>query len=160
MKITVISDTHYKEHYIIDKAILNSIEESEYLIHCGDFSSVEFYNEIKQCKKLRMVRGNNDYSLPDHIPYINELQVYDKKIVFMHGHTVNLDSLLYRFASYDFILFGHTHLPYHKIVGKQTLLNPGSVTRNRGGLTYNTFAILEIFPDERNAKVEFVKMDK
>ena len=44
----------------------------------------------------------------------------------------------------DILLCGHTHCPFHRVVGNVTILNPGSVGRPEGGDPRAAYAILDV----------------
>lgn len=57
----------------------------------------------------------------------------------------------------DIVAFGHTHLPYHKIVDGIHFLNTGSVGRPKDGDWRAGYALLDVGAGE--ARVEFVRVE-
>lgn len=57
----------------------------------------------------------------------------------------------------DIVAFGHTHLPYHKVVDGTHFLNTGSVGRPKDGDWRAGYALLDVGAGE--ARVEFVRVE-
>jgi len=94
----------------------------------------------------KLVMGNNDFGIvmPETLTF-----EFEGHYFFMcHGHRFNLYSgynLLVnaaKNAGAEAVLYGHTHIPYYKIVNGITLINPGSVGRPRSRIGAS-FAVLE-----------------
>jgi putative phosphoesterase len=117
---------------------------AEVFIHLGDgerdFAPVrEKYTD----KLVRSVRGNSDFGSLS--PLMDTLVVERRRIMFTHGHTLNVrqstELLLEeaRRTESDIVLFGHTHvalsdrlfIPGHS--NEVYLLNPGSCSQPRSG---------------------------
>ena len=146
MRIVVISDTHTREYKELPQELRNEIANSDAVIHAGDLGSPYFYEELCiHSRKLYSVSGNNDHiDIPCEI--VTEFE--GVKVAVVHGDRGrnNMERYLVdHFADENpaLIIFGHTHKPYRAKIGDQTLLNPGSPTKNRG-VSYNSFVILSI----------------
>ncbi len=97
----------------------------------------------------------------------NELTVQGKQIAFFHGspekHTEFLfpDTPVCRFKELartcmaDIIITGHSHTPYHKVVGTTHFINPGSVGRMFDGMPTTSHALLTI--KGKDVEVEFFR---
>lgn len=84
------------------------------------------------------------------------LEVEGRRIAFFHGSPAKQSEFLYAdtpkkrwreladHAKADIILTGHTHEPYHKIIGGTHFLNPGSVGRMFDGNPAASYLILEL----------------
>lgn len=59
----------------------------------------------------------------------------------------------------DVICFGHTHKPWHRVVGGIHFVNTGSVGRPKDGDWRAGYALLEVRPDEPTVSVEFVRVE-
>ncbi|MCA1933276.1 MAG: YfcE family phosphodiesterase [Calditerrivibrio sp.] len=133
MKILIISDTHINSIRNLHPKVISEIKNSDAVIHAGDIVGEIAYREIKSIsRKLYAVRGNMDI-LTDELERKITFNIYDKKISVCHGDIYNdiYNGLLYDFVDSNIIIFGHTHHPYSKIIGKQHLINPGSTSKNR-----------------------------
>lgn len=141
IKILVCSDSHGNK-----QALLDAVHDAgpDMILFLGDgerdCAAVRLtYPEIP----LRAVRGNCDaFSMEaDNDEFVAE----GKRIFMTHGHLYgvkySLDSVmnaaLLRRA--DILLFGHTHVPYHKTFQELLIVNPGSI-----GLGTKTYAVLTI----------------
>lgn len=76
------------------------------------------------------------------LPRIRELTLGSRRIFLCHGTPWDTDQYVYPDAQaellsrcalpeFDFVVMGHTHYPMTRIVGKTTLVNPGSVGQPR-----------------------------
>lgn len=159
MKILVISDTHGDARnlqFVVEKLG----DKLDLVIHLGDGAS--------DLDKLTpgslgavprvVVRGNmdTDPSLPsDRIASAREHRIYAA-----HGHSAlaagSFLPLLYaaREVNASVCLFGHTHIPHRKEIDGILLINPGSLSRPRGGWG-PTFAVLSV-PDDGKSRIEVV----
>jgi putative phosphoesterase len=163
-KLLVLSDTHGSSQSL--KTVLNwakdhsppadSIIAAAFL---GDGISdlqraadaTGFYCEWK------LVSGNNDYDYS--IPETSVFNFGDYRFLICHGHRHSMyggyHSLLAaaRNNQANAVLFGHTHVPFQKVVEGIHLVNPGSVGRPRSKAGAS-FAVIECTTGEQ-LKVEF-----
>jgi len=118
------------------------------------------YDETGFYSDWKLVKGNNDYGIT-----MQETLTFDfeERHFFMcHGHRYNLyggyDTLIKnaRSAGADVALYGHSHIPYYKIVNGITLVNPGSVGRPRSKIGA-TFAVIEC-PQDKPLCVKFYEI--
>ena len=144
MRVLVLSDSHGINNPL--ETIIDSHPDIEHIIFLGDgIAGVEdlkrFYN-----KKFYLVRGNCDFA--SELPIVDTLVFNGKKIIYTHGHTLDVKyttERLYEIAKQnnaDIVLFGHTHIAYSEYRDGVYLLNPGSVSRSRNG--QNSYAIIDI----------------
>lgn len=59
----------------------------------------------------------------------------------------------------DVVCFGHTHLPWHRVVGGVHFVNTGSVGRPKDGDWRAGFALLDVGTGEPRVNVEFVRVE-
>ena len=154
-KILVFSDSHGETEdmrYIIDTVH----PDAEYVLHLGD-GAAEFERLSPHFPRQAFVgvSGNCDWSLGGifgsggSLPY-RVLNIDGRNIFMCHGHRHGVksgdNSLLIataRSLSADIVLFGHTHYSEYSVVSKSGgtdensgvmhVMNPGSVSRPRGG---------------------------
>jgi len=88
MRICVISDTHIPDRYEeLPAQLVSEIKKSDLVIHAGDFTSFELYQQIKHLKPLKAVLGNMDASeLREHLKDKETFNVKNFKIGIMHGY--------------------------------------------------------------------------
>ncbi len=125
MKVLLISDSHGNKANL--KKILNEEKNYDAVIFCGDGE-----NDFPQDLSIPVykVRGNNDFG--SALPMVDTISLGDKKFMFTHGHTFyvkrDLEDLIFsaRQANSDFVIFGHTHVPYKNYDDGLYVINPGS----------------------------------
>jgi predicted phosphodiesterase len=61
-------------------------------------------------------------------------------------------------ANTDILFCGHTHWPFHKILGKKHIVNPGSVGKPRIGSPQANYALVDLNTG-CNVKFRFVDYD-
>ncbi len=131
MKIMVMSDTHFRKDFFIEKSVMDCILGSDLIIHCGDFTSYEFFNFLESTGKLTAVLGNNDFRLQELLPYEQNISLENYKISVTHGHTCSSETVHLKYTDSDIIIIGHTHHPSVEEFNGKLILNPGSLTWNR-----------------------------
>ena len=115
-KIIVLSDTHfYKDEYKLYKPFKSiDFRDYDFIIHVGDFTSLEFYIFLNSTNKLLAVSGNNDYKIPNQLPIEKRVTIEGFDIAFLHGHTINIQNISYLYQDSDIIMFGHLHDPFYE----------------------------------------------
>ncbi len=149
MRLGIISDTHIPDRY--DKlpgAVLRDLKRSDLVIHAGDFTSLEYYQELKNTFPLKAVLGNLDErELTRFLKEKETLTLENFKIGVMHGWGRSegvLDLVKKAFDNtYDLVIFGHTHQPYCEKIGKTLFFNPGSAT-DKIFSTVNSYGLIEL----------------
>ncbi|MGM0409753.1 MAG: metallophosphoesterase family protein [Bacillota bacterium] len=136
MKILVLSDTHLKNDISeLPEEVIKEIHNSDYLLHAGDFKTLNFYKSLKDTINIKAVYGNMDRNNLKEV--LNEKEIFEikgYKIALIHGHQLNnisIDSLSYTFPDADLIIFGHTHKPFNEEIEGQIIFNPGSAVQKR-----------------------------
>ena len=160
MRILVISDTHIPDRYEkLPAAVLKEFKKADLVLHAGDFTSVEFYHELKSQKPLKAVLGNLDSSeLRNFVKDKESFTLQKYKIGIIHGWGRAegvLDLVKKTFDNtYSLVIFGHTHQPLIEKIGKTTYLNPGSPT-DKIFASINSYAVVEI---DKTLKAEIFKI--
>ena len=155
MRIGVFSDTH--GDISAAKRFFHSIAPLDYLFHLGDNAADgDKLAKLFVCP-VYAVRGNCDYR--SDAPLERQVDLGGKRFLLLHGHQYYaMSSLLYRAEEVhaDMVLYGHTHMPDLSADGPRLLLNPGSLSRPRGGSVESCALILL----ERNdLNVRFINAD-
>ncbi len=99
------------------------------------------------------VLGREDLKFLARLPVTCRLSVGDKSFFLVHGTPRDpMDEYLggdraawnsrLEFVEADYVLVGHTHVPYALEVGKTTVLNPGSVGQPRDGDPRAAYAVI------------------
>ncbi|QTC43146.1 metallophosphoesterase family protein [Bacillus sp. V3] len=138
MKITVLSDTHLpKGRRKLPDNLIKDIQESEFIIHAGDFQSAESYKEIARFGELVGVYGNvDDREIRNILPKRRVCLINGVKIGIVHGDGKGKTTEMRARESFDneevdMIIFGHSHIPYLRYHDGVLLFNPGSPTDKR-----------------------------
>lgn len=154
MLIGLMSDSH-DNMPLIRKAVdyFNSNGVS-LVLHAGDFISPICAKELKNLKcKMIGVFGNNDGEKNFWRQKVNGWgEIYDEsyeglieglKVLLMHEPR-HLDALISS-QMYDVIVYGHTHVADHRVIGKTLVVNPGECG---GWLTGRSTAAMLRLPEK------------
>ena len=132
MRILVISDTHVRAFRELSEGIQQAVRGAEWVVHCGDFTSLAVLEELKRITPhFTGVFGNADPgNIRQQLLHQVTFELEGQKIVVIHphwgGHPDGLETeLALRFPDADVILFGHTHEPCNMKINNTLLLNPG-----------------------------------
>lgn len=131
-QILVIADTHVSAFRELPGGIQQAVQGTEWLVHCGDFTSMDVLEEIRHLAPHFIgVFGNADpASIRHQLSHQAVFEVEGRRIVVIHphwgGHPDGMEKeLALRFPDADAILFGHTHEPCNVRINDTLLLNPG-----------------------------------
>ena len=137
MKIGIISDTHIKSNLDRLDQVKYWLAEADFLIHVGDYTSIEVIQSLLTFKNFLGVWGNNDGDdLRQVLKEKEILEVEGYRIGLFHGHgekktTQERAMDQFKEDNVDIIVFGHSHQPLILTKNKTLLLNPGSPTNKR-----------------------------
>ena len=155
MRIGVFSDSHGDVSNA--RRFYDRLAPLDCIFHLGDYAA----DGAKLAKlfacPVYAVRGNCDYR--SDAPLELTVDLDGKRFLLLHGHQYYFsDALLYRGEEVhaDMVLYGHTHMPDLSADGPRLLLNPGSLSRPRGG-SANSCAL--IVTDGGDLQVRFVNAD-
>lgn len=143
MKLLITGDVHGLEQLLID--VISANLDVDLKLNTGDLQISD--NFVRE-NGLIAVRGNCDFYTEFND---EEIIVYDnRKILLVHGHLFNVKYSINELVSYaksksvDICIFGHTHIPYEKIIDGIHFINPGALNHFKP-----TYAIYD------NGKVTF-----
>lgn len=150
MKYMIISDIHggiYELNKVLD---IYSKEHCYKLLILGDLFDYGFditrddiVNRLNAMKdSIIAVRGNCDNNIKDilfDMPYINNINLNDKKVTLTHGHLYSKNYLSE--LKTDIIFTGHSHVANIEKINNKLSINPGSISKSRRG--ENSFAIID-----------------
>ncbi len=155
MRIGVFSDSH--GDISAARRFFGSMAPLDYLFHLGDYAADgEKLSKLFSCP-VYAVRGNCDYRSDE--PAERQVDLGGKRFLLLHGHQYySFSSLLYRGEEIhaDMVLYGHTHVPDLSADGPRLILNPGSLSRPRGGSVESCALVLL---DGGDMNVRFVNRD-
>lgn len=160
--VLVLSDTHIgqKLSWFPDE-VLRYLDRVDAIIHAGDFTSEKAHNFLAGIGlPFFAVRGNMDTpSIKETLPEKRIVTLGGVKIAITHGWGApwGIEKKVYSFLERqkpDIIIFGHSHKPLKKQIGKIQLFNPGAVCGEFSSRR-RSFGLLTI--SSGKAKFDFVK---
>jgi len=133
--IVVMSDTHVRTMEELPPKLLAAVRQADYVIHLGDFTSLNLLNEFRRLGNFSGILGNHDEpDLHKELKRIDEIEIGGKKLGLIHGLINPIASRMRMRRSFhnnghriNAILYGHTHLPTIKFEKDLLYFNPGSV---------------------------------
>ena len=160
MKILVLSDTH--GDISMAKKIWASIDDPDLVLHLGDYYS----DAEKLAASIRTnvigVTGNCDRSGDECLSRVIDTEY--GSLLMTHGHVEKVrwsyDNLIYRAQENNCkaVLFGHTHAAMNEIIDGIHVVNPGSLSRPRDGMS-GSYAVIETGPDKFDCRIFRVDED-
>ena len=123
----IMSDTHGNTAEM--KKLLPIMEESDFVIHLGDYATDKRCLSEKVYEKLYAVNGNCDGGGDDLI-----IEAEGKKILLTHGDRYGvkkgLTELFFKAKEInaDAVFYGHTHISDVTETGGVLLINPGTLS--------------------------------
>jgi putative phosphoesterase len=137
VQIAILADTHMPRgaRRLPDRC-LELLEESDLIIHAGDFMRLAVLRELERYGEVVAVHGNvDDAELRALLPARRTVKAHDARIGLVHDAGParrRLERLRRAFANSDAVVFGHSHIPLHEQApdGFQ-IFNPGSPTERR-----------------------------
>jgi len=129
--IGILSDNHsdWPPH------IAESLAGVDAIIHAGDIGPYRLVLDMEAIAPTTAVLGNTDGDMPINesaVATLGSKKFFVQHIVDPHRLEASLRERLKRIEP-DVVVFGHTHEPFCETLGGILFLNPGSVTRPRGG---------------------------
>ena len=149
-KIVIVSDTHvpFRAKKLPQK-LVDACKEADFIIHAGDWQTMDVYHELAAYAEIDGVTGNVDpWDILDKFGRKKIFTFGDLKIGVVHGDSDRKPTEKQAFETFinddvDIIVFGHSHTPVMREVEGVTLFNPGSPTDKRRQEQYS-FGLLEI----------------
>jgi putative phosphoesterase len=140
--VAIVGDTHLpRGSRRLPEACVRRIRAADLVIHLGDFSTLQAYEEIAGIgPELVAVHGNvDDAALRRRLP--------EREVVWLGGVEVGLihdagpargrlARMRREFPDASAVLFGHSHLPLHEREDGFQIFNPGSPTERRRAPTH------------------------
>ena len=130
-----MADTHVRTLKELPQELLAAIREADYVVHLGDFTSMELLNDLKKSGNFYGILGNHDdLNLHSELKLMEEVEIGGKKLGLIHGLIVPIASRRRMRRNFynngnriQAILYGHTHIPTIKLENGVFFFNPGSV---------------------------------
>ena len=136
MRIAILSDIHDNLWNLA--AALESVEDTDALICCGDLCSPFVVDVLRRfTKEIHIVFGNNDadlYRITAKAAKLPQFHLYGEFLErdfggkhFAVNHFDYIAKPLAASGQYDVVCFGHNHQHEIRRDGKCLLINPGSI---------------------------------
>jgi putative phosphoesterase len=114
---------------------LQELEQSELILHAGDFVEASVLGELGAFAPVAAVYGNMDEpALAQLLPERRVVEVAGARIGMVHvpgPRAGRAERLASSFPGCDAVVYGHTHVPDATRHGSTWILNPGSPTERR-----------------------------
>ena len=129
MKIGIVSDTHSLK---LPAQMLEDFQGVDFIIHAGDFCSMDVLDAFKKIKDVKAVYGNMDPpELRKILPRRQIIPCGKFSIGLFHGEgspqtIVEAVKKEFKDVRLDAVIFGHSHQPMNKQIGGVLFFNPGS----------------------------------
>ena len=133
VRLCVLSDTHGR----LTKDVLEFCQNADHIIHAGDVGSDVILPELQSIAPVSCVLGNVD--APGLAPMRSKTIIAGWRIMIQHivwargAPSRELQTFLQDEAM-DLVVFGHTHQPLCRMIGKTVFFNPGSCGPKRFNL--------------------------
>lgn len=134
-KVLIIGDTHSLNFNTLPKRMLQLIKEADWVIHVGDYTSIDVLSGLIKIKGSRFkgVFGNADpLNIREHTNVREIIEISKKRIGITHPATGGSYEetklkVLVEFKNYDLdvIVYGHTHDYNIETLDDTLLVNPG-----------------------------------
>jgi putative phosphoesterase len=161
-KILIIGDTHISSFRDLPKKILQYVNESNWVIHVGDYTSENIVEGFIQLKAnyFKGVYGNSDpLAIRKLLEPKTMIEISGVRIGIIHPEFGGPESFIerriikeFRDRTIDVIAYGHTHEAEIRWLDKTLLVNPG-----RGYIdefSYNPTASIAIITIDNEIKAE------
>lgn len=158
--IFVLSDTHVPDRMVeLPRKLRKLIRSEDIIFHAGDFVCWEFFDQLTKLTTVHAVRGNMDSTkVRQFLPQRKVVDIQGKRIGIIHGSgsPINLADRVNEEMGRDcdVLIFGHSHIPYNRKLGRTLLFNPGSASGNMVSPFGATYGILTIEGDHVWAEIE------
>ena len=139
LRVGVISDTHARALDELPDPLLTTLADVDLIVHAGDFTEKAVLDGLRNLGEVKAVLGNMDSgALRRVLPRHDLFTVGGKRVGLIHGWGVSwglAERVKELFSDVDIIIFGHSHEPSNRYIGKTLLFNPGRARHSFGLLT-------------------------
>lgn len=139
MRIVLMSDSH-GNYFALENVVERNLT-ADIFVHLGDGErELERIMQKYPMKRFYNVKGNCDFASISPGYLLLGLD-YSHKLLAVHGHQYGVKYSLERLKSFaqssgaDILAYGHTHARYIGYENGLYIINPGSVSAPRDGLT-------------------------
>lgn len=161
IKVVITGDTHLSdEGQKLPDRLLQECENADFIIHTGDWKSLDVMHALSTFSEVIGVYGNVDEEeIRSCVPERQTIDIGGFRIGIIHGHgtkktTEQRAIVAFADQQVDAIVFGHSHIPIIRYFKRTLLINPGSPTYKRK-LPFYSFILLEIDDEIRPELILF-----
>ena len=133
VRLCVLADTHGR----LAREVVEFCQGADHILHAGDVGSDFILPELESIAPVNCVLGNVD--APGLAPLRSKTVIAGWRIMIQHivwdkgGPSRELQKCLQDEAM-DLVIFGHSHQPLCRMIGKTVFFNPGSCGPRRFAL--------------------------
>lgn len=129
LRIGIIADTHG----VVHPAVPELFARVDHIVHAGDVGGEHVLHALRRLAPLTHVDGNNDDASGEDILRfdLGGLRVLLTHILPRPRKLAPRVAESLRSRPADLVVFGHSHLPHHEVVGGVTYFNPASAGPRR-----------------------------
>jgi len=138
IRVVSLSDTHLGRGRELPAWCLRHLSGADLIVHSGDLVTLQVLEQLERLAPVVAVRGNMDaLPLKERLPVTEVAEIGGVRIGLQHdpgpalGRAARLAQV---FPDCDAVVFGHTHVPEIRRLGRRLILNPGSPTVPRSTL--------------------------
>jgi putative phosphoesterase len=150
MKLGIVSDTHmpYKGN-VLPRALVDGLQGVDLILHAGDFTDPAVIGILEEIAPVEAVTGNNDgEEIYERFGRKKMLTLAGFRVGLIHGdgfHKTTEERAIdaFRDDRPDLIIFGHSHIPLHRMEEGIMMFNPGSPTDKRRQPRFS-FGLIEL----------------
>ena len=148
IKVGILSDTHcHKPDPDFLAATQKCFADCEIIVHAGDLTDISVLEAFAP-KTVYGVHGNMcSASSRRQLPAHRTFEIAGFTFGLAHGNGLGQDienRLISLFPEADCLVYGHTHRPVCKQVGKIMIINPGTFRSSGRYGAPGTYAIVEV----------------
>lgn len=131
MRIALVSDTHG----LLRPELFTALDGVDHILHAGDIGPAELLTELESVAPVTAVWGNTDgWDVRGRVPEVAQVELGGITAVVLHGHQLEAatpEKAAARYPEADLVVFGHSHTPVIRKLGRTWAVNPGSAGARR-----------------------------
>jgi putative phosphoesterase len=164
MLIAVLSDTHFpRRGSVLPEACRDALARADLIVHAGDLADLDALVHLRSLgTPLVAVHGNaDDAAVRARLPVTASVDADGLRLAVVHDAGPDqgrLERMRRRFPDADAVVFGHSHIPLHRVADDGFfILNPGSPTDRRREARHS---MAELVVADGRAQVSFLAVDE
>lgn len=160
MKVGILSDTHkISPDSEFTRQCILAFDGCDTIVHAGDLTDISILSVFRN-KEVHAVCGNMcSHTTRKVLPEQKEFLIGGLRVGVTHGtgprHNIE-DRVLDTFPEAACIIFGHSHIPLCRQMGKTLLINPGSFQGTGRYGAPGSYATLVIEGGRMTAQIHFL----